>query len=239
MSSTTHTPRDVTTLLRSTGSHMSGKKRGPDRRVRRHSYDVDDPRALIFRRVGDGTKRGGGIWKRTLVRVAEEFDRHERARMRAKGVARKQGPLGLVALQVLRVLVDLVDHRTGQLDPCLETIAARANVCRGAVIRALARLRAHGFLLWVRRTLPTGAKGEAGPQRKQTSNAYVLHNAAAMASHVAQRFRDMLNRTPPATAQPEARPRTHESAPPAEFVDVLAKLKAGAARQSESPSASA
>lgn len=39
---------------------------------------------------------------------------------------------------------------------------------------ALKRLKAHGFLDWLRRYVPTGNAGMRGPQVKQTSNAYRL-----------------------------------------------------------------
>jgi hypothetical protein len=44
---------------------------------------------------------------------------------------------------------------------------------KDAVVRALQALRAHGFLDWLRRYVPTGQEGR-GPQVKQTSNAYRL-----------------------------------------------------------------
>jgi hypothetical protein len=56
----------------------------------------------------------------------------------------------------------------GRLDPSHATIAARARVSIATVIRALAQLRALGFLTWVRRLVRTAWRAE------QTSSAYVL-----------------------------------------------------------------
>ncbi len=81
--------------------------------------------------------------------------------------------MGVVAIEVLRELLRLVDYRTGRLDPALTTLMARTRRSRDAVVRALAALRRHGFIDWVRRYIPTGNKGP-GPQVQQTSNAYRL-----------------------------------------------------------------
>jgi hypothetical protein len=67
-----------------------------------------------------------------------------------------------------------VDHATGRLDPSIETIAARLRRSRDAVWRALKALKAHGFVDWIRRYVPAPTAGEAGPQVRQTSNAYRL-----------------------------------------------------------------
>jgi hypothetical protein len=50
---------------------------------------------------------------------------------------------------------------------------AEAQALQGRRRRALQALRAHGFLDWLRRYVPTGQEGR-GPQVKQTSNAYRL-----------------------------------------------------------------
>ena len=50
---------------------------------------------------------------------------------------------------------------------------ARTKRSKDAVVRALAALRRHGFVDWLRRYIPTGNLG-AGPQVQQTSNAYRL-----------------------------------------------------------------
>jgi hypothetical protein len=80
---------------------------------------------------------------------------------------RRPGRLTIAAAQVGRVLVDMVGA-DGRLDPCHATIAARASISIATVIRALAQLRAFGFVTWVRRLVRTAWRVE------QTSSAYVL-----------------------------------------------------------------
>ena len=141
---------------------------------------------------GGGQGRGG--------RAGEPVRRHSRPRGRMEGVfwrpfrpkdvgryllaaerferagkrpGKRTGPLGTVAIEVLRELLRLVDYRTGRLDPALTTLMARTRRSKDAVVRALAALRRHGFVDWVRRYVATGAVGP-GPQVQQTSNAYRL-----------------------------------------------------------------
>ena len=97
-------------------------------------------------------------------------ERYERA-TRAKG--QRSGRLGSVALEVLREMLRLIDYRTGRLEPAIKTLCDRIRRSRDAVCRALAALRAAGFLDWLRRYEPTGNEGR-GVQVQQTSNAYRL-----------------------------------------------------------------
>ena len=143
--------------------------RKPGRRteqpVRRNSYDVNDRRARVFRPIGDGTKIGAIRWRERYLLVAEEYD----VAMRKKG---ERCPLGAQALRILRTLLKLADFKTGQIDPCLDTIQKLTGYTRKTVVAALARLRDHGFLNWVRRTERTNNEPGEGPAVKQASNAY-------------------------------------------------------------------
>jgi DNA-binding transcriptional MocR family regulator len=85
----------------------------------------------------------------------------------------RSGPLGSVALDVLRLFVNLIDFRTGRLEPSITTIMDRLGRSRDTIVRALKNLRAHGFIDWLRRYEPTGNEGR-GPQVQQASNAYRL-----------------------------------------------------------------
>lgn len=116
-----------------------------------------------------------GFWKPfapgqvgDFMRAAERYDRTKRQQ------GQPQGPLGPIALEVLRDMLNMVDHATGRLDPAIDTIAARIKRSRDAVWRALKALKAHGFIDWIRRYVPAPTAGEAGPQVRQTSNAYRL-----------------------------------------------------------------
>ena len=104
---------------------------------------------------------------RRVVLSAELYDKAERRR------GRRNGPLGHVALEVLRYLSHVVSYRTGRLEPSYDTLMARLNRSRDAIARALTALQAHGFLDRLRRVEPTGCEGR-GPQVRQASNAYRL-----------------------------------------------------------------
>jgi hypothetical protein len=106
--------------------------------------------------------------------AAERYDLAGRIGARQDRTGQKNGPLGHVALDVLRQLLRLIDYRTGQLDPSINGLAARIGRSAAAVVAALARLRDHGFLDWLRRYEPTGNTGK-GPRVQQTTNAYRLH----------------------------------------------------------------
>lgn len=116
----------------------------------------------------------GGIWRPTnrqeVQKILLAAKRYELAE-RQKG--ERTGPLGSVAIEVLEYFVNLVDFRTGRLEPSLDTIMGKVRRSRDAVVRALKALRAHGFLDWLRRYEPTDREG-SGPQVRQASNAYRL-----------------------------------------------------------------
>jgi len=75
---------------------------------------------------------------------------------------------------VLEVLLGFVDFATGRCDPALDTLCAKAKRSRDTVVKAVERLRSHGFIDKVRRTRKTGRARSEGPQREQISNAYDL-----------------------------------------------------------------
>ena len=117
----------------------------------------------------------GQIWRPTtrkdvqaILKAAEIFNE---AGLHEKG--ERSGPLGSVALDVLRLFVNLIDFRTGRLEPSITTIMDRLGRSRDTIVRALKNLRAHGFIDWLRRYEPTGNEGR-GPQVQQASNAYRL-----------------------------------------------------------------
>jgi hypothetical protein len=116
----------------------------------------------------------GRVWRPTnrqetqkILLAAKRYELAERRR------GERNGPLGAIALEVLEYFVNLVDFRTGRLEPSLDTIMRKVRRSRDAVVRALKALRAHGFLDWLRRYEPTGHEGR-GPQVRQVSNAYRL-----------------------------------------------------------------
>ena len=138
----------------------------------------------------------GQIWRPTtrkdvqaILKAAEIYNE---AGLHEKG--ERSGPLGSVALDVLRLFVNLIDFRTGRLEPSITTIMDRLGRSRDTIVRALKNLRAHGFIDWLRRYEPTGNEGR-GPQVQQASNAYRLS-----LPEKARQFLGRLGKAPPPPA---------------------------------------
>lgn len=93
--------------------------------------------------------------------AAERFERTRRKK------GERCGPLGPVGLEVLRELLRLVDFRSGRLEPAILTLCSRLKRSKDAIVRALANLRANGFLDWIRRW-----RADSDGMIKQTTNAY-------------------------------------------------------------------
>ncbi len=144
--------------------HQSGRRTYQP--VRRHSRAAG--REGVFWRPTD---------RKTMHRIRVAAEKFE---LSAKPLGRKNGPLGGVALEILRLFENIISHKTGRLDPSIEYLMRTLRRSRDAIVRALKALRAHGFLDWLRRYVPTGAEGR-GPQVQQTSNAYRLFLPAAAA----------------------------------------------------------
>jgi hypothetical protein len=104
---------------------------------------------------------------------------------RQKG--RRNGPLGHVALEALELLANLVNYRSGRLEPSYAYLMAKLRRSRDAVHRALRALREHGFLDWLRRHEAIELVEGPGPQVRQVSNAYRLSlpaRAARLLGHL-------------------------------------------------------
>ena len=166
---------------------------------------------------------------RQIVLAAKRFELRERV------PGRRSGPLGTVAIEVLELLANLVDPRTGRLDPSIVTMKRMLRRSRDAIVRALANLRRHGFLSWLRRYEPT--RSETGPQVRQASNAYRL----AMPERTQKTLGDYGEAPPPpdddaqrrvdAEAEREAMcaqltlpERAHHRIEPGRLADTLARL---------------
>lgn len=116
----------------------------------------------------------GVFWRRTnrqevrqIVLAARRYE------LACREPGTRNGPLGGVAIEVLELFANLVNFRTGRLDPSIDFLMLKLRRSRDAIVRALKALRSHGFLDWLRRYVPTGNEGR-GPQVQQTSNAYRL-----------------------------------------------------------------
>jgi hypothetical protein len=134
--------------------------------VRRRSYAIGEREREVWRPIAGGDSRTARRWIGAVMQAAERFDRKH------KREGRRNGALGHVGLEVLRELYRLVDYKTGALFPSIETIGRNIRRSRAAVVAALARLKSHGFLRWIRRTEKTDNEGGFGPQVRQISNAY-------------------------------------------------------------------
>lgn len=180
--------RETRQLIKATTAGFTGRPRGNDRKVRRLSYDVDDRRAQVFTRIADGTRAGGLGWIDDLIRLAEEYDLQHRK-------PGERGPLQASGVRVLKVLcMRFLRFTTGELDPAVRTIAMATGYTYKTVHSALTRLKAHGFLDWVRRTqMRDVEEGEAGPRREQVSNAYHFP-MTGFANAVLQRWKDLRER---------------------------------------------
>lgn len=133
----------------------------PDRaKVRRHSY---------------ARGREGVFWRpvkrQDMKKIVLAAKRYE---IKTKAKGRRNGALGHIAIEILDYLTNLVDYRTGRLEPSLDYLMAKLCRSRDAIVRALKALRVHGFIDWIRRYVPTGAEGYGQPKYQQTSNAYRL-----------------------------------------------------------------
>ncbi|WP_159832364.1 replication protein A [Novosphingobium sp. TCA1] len=107
------------------------------------------------------------------MQAAERYERETRQ------PGQRVGALGPVGLEVFRALLQIIDYKTGRLDPSIKHLCQRLKRSRDAVVRALRNLRDARFITWTRRYVETGAEGR-GPQVHQTSNAYrVMLPAAA------------------------------------------------------------
>ncbi len=116
----------------------------------------------------------GVFWRSTNRREVQEIVlAARRYELVTRQPGAQNGALGFVALEVLDLFANLVNFRNGRLDPSLDFLMAKLKRSRDAIVRALAALRDHGFLDWLRRFEPTGNEGR-GPQVRQVSNAYRL-----------------------------------------------------------------
>jgi hypothetical protein len=130
----------------------------------------------------------GTFWRRTdrqeVRRVVLAARKYELAERQA---GRRRGPLGHVGLEVLELLANVVSSRTGRLEPSLAYLMAKLRRSKDAVVRALAALREHGFLDWIRRHELVELMEGPGPRVRQVSNAYRLslpRRAAQLVGHL-------------------------------------------------------
>jgi len=234
-------PRDIArqarALIKGTGAKLAGRERvtEAERPIHRDSYDVDDGRANVWRPIADGTTRGAMRWRDKMLIVAREFDAQTRMENRKAG-KRTYGDLTPHGLTVFEAVLRFPHFcfKSGRLDPALSQLGEITGFPRQTIVSALARLKKHGFLQWVRRTCKTGADGIFAPQRKQTNNAYFF-DAGTFRSRNKRawlRLRELLGR--PAAAAPAATQATVRaiSEPSPSLAALLSAFDADLARAS-------
>ena len=149
-------------MFKTIGSALTGAPAAGAREpVRRHSRLLGRCESVFWQATS----------RQEVRRIVLAARRYELA---GRPAGRRNGPLGHVAIEVLELLGNLVSFRTGRLEPSLDTLTRLLRRSRAAVVRALAALRAHGFLDWLRRYEPTGQTEGCGPRVRQVSNAYRL-----------------------------------------------------------------
>jgi hypothetical protein len=111
------------------------------------------------------TKKEAWRFVDAVIGAAKKYD-HD-----SKMPGDRMGRIGPSGIKVLEVLFGIVDIMKGRIEPSIATIAERAKLARGTVVRALARLKEAGFLWWVRRKVELDTDGP-GPRIHQATNAY-------------------------------------------------------------------
>lgn len=109
---------------------------------------------------------------RVALKAAERYD------LTRKAKGRRSGPLGYTGLLVYRALWRFIRFRDGCLCPSYERLMTATRLSKAAVAGALKRLRACGFLTWVRRLEYTGQPGTRGREVRQATNAYAIGTPA-------------------------------------------------------------
>ncbi len=173
-------------LNRSPGAKDSLTKRRTFQPVRRSSFDVSDRRAQVFRPIAGGGVAAGLKWKDKLVQTAQEFDDTN------KEFGARLGPIGDSGVRVLDTLLTrCCDFKTGRCEPSIDTIMRYTRYARATVVNALARLKRHGFIDWVRRTRRIDNERGEGPQVAQETNAYFFE-LTKLPGRVYERFKQLL-----------------------------------------------
>lgn len=171
----------------------------------RRTYKVDDPRADVGRKLGDGSARQSKIVLATIIEAAKKWfdtaNKEARAAYAEAQRAYEANSIGLAPqkkrvlkwnlLNTLGAVLGFTDFKTGECIATYEMIAAAADVCRDTVYKHLNILRDLGLLDWVRRCEPTGNK--EGQRTKAAPNSYFFE-ITRLPSRVQMLIRQILTR---------------------------------------------
>lgn len=145
--------------------------------------------------------------KGLTLKAAKRFDKLTKTK------GKRNGALGYTGLLVLEALFDIVDYRSGRLEPSYKWIHERTKLSISAISAALKRLASNGFLKIVRRYERTD-NNEGGPPVRQISNAYRIELPPVAAKTL---------RTPPPPPIPDDEAARREEAS-AEYERMICQL---------------
>jgi len=83
-----------------------------------------------------------------------------------KKTGEKHGPLGPIAVAILRLFSENIDIVNGKAFPSIAWIAKKTRCSSSAISKGLKKLQEHGFLSWEHRYVRTNNIGKKGPQIK-------------------------------------------------------------------------
>ena len=154
----------------------------PAHKPRRDSFDVNDPRAQVFRPID-----GGIAFVDAYLKVLEEW----------ADMVKLAGEAHRLTANCHRVLAAILkrctDFKTGICEPSLDTIMKHTRFARATVVSALKRLWSAGFIDWIRRTVPNDSSGGEGPRVLQTSNAYFF-DLSRLPERCMKRLKEIMRR---------------------------------------------
>lgn len=170
---------DPATIGQLVGGLFRSRRSRTGQKVWRHSQHAGDFELRRWRE----TNMFSADEHNARLRAAEQFERA------TKLPGKRNGALGHIALDLLRFMLRLRNRKTGRLDPSLTWLAQQLRRSRSAIAEALARLKMHGFLEWLRRTEPVDNPEPGGQYVTQITNAYFFTMPAGVADLVRRMLR--------------------------------------------------
>lgn len=137
--------RDVQRLVKGATAQLAGRdRRGPDKKVHRNSYDVDDPNAKPFAPVLDGSAAAGLAKSEALVDSARELRLQQRTEFPAAVIREKRRELAAAEAE----LAELEERSPAEV-PIGRPATLRQMIVqtRAFLARADLRLRAYDILI--------------------------------------------------------------------------------------------
>lgn len=142
------------------------------------THKPEPPERRTLSRVRRFSRASGAV-RYSPIDKAEANDRvfalRRWERAQKKAPRKRNRGVGHIGVEVYEALARRAARGSGRLDEISYAgLAAITGFARSAVVAAVARLKALGWLDWVRQFVETGNAGRRGPQVVQTFNAYLL-----------------------------------------------------------------